>query len=66
MKHLKIKFRRRGLRKHPIYDIIVSRIVNRNNLGPIEVLGKYNSLYPITYAFINVKRLSYCCIQEQL
>lgn len=60
MKNFKIKLIRRGLQKRPVYNLVVSRVVNRNTVDSIEILGTYSPNYPNKYVFINVQRLSYC------
>jgi len=59
MVKFRIKLKKRNLGNHIVYDIIVSRIVNRNSVDALEVLGTYSATYPSKYAFINVERLSY-------
>lgn len=59
MKNFKIKLVKRGLYKRPVYNIVVSRVVNRNTIDSVEILGTYSPNYPNKYAFINVQRLAY-------
>ena len=59
MKNFKIKLVRRGLYKRPVYNIVVSRVINRNIVDAVEILGTYSPNYPNKYVFINVMRLAH-------
>lgn len=56
----KIKLISRNSGKTNVYHLIVTRVVNRNKVDSVEILGTYSPDYPQKYAFINVERLSYC------
>lgn len=60
MKKFKIKLMKRRLGYCVVYDIVVSRVVNRNVYDSIETIGTYSTLYPMKYVFINVEKLSNC------
>lgn len=62
----KIKLNKRKFGKYAVYDIIVSRIVNRNSVDSIEKLGTYSPHYPQKYAFINLERLAHWFMVELL
>lgn len=55
----KIKLNKRKFGRYAVYDIIVSRVVNRNSVDAVENLGTYSPHYPQKYAFINMERLAY-------
>ena len=62
----KIKLTKRNFGKYAVYDIIVSRVVNRNRIDTIENLGIYSPHYPQKYAFINVERLAHWYMLERM
>lgn len=64
MKTFRIKLKRRGSAKQPVYDLVVVRNINRVKLDVLEVVGSYSLYYPAKYAFLNVERLALCVLKE--
>lgn len=63
MKTFRIKLKRRGSTKQPVYDLVVVRNINRVKLDVLEIVGSYSLYYPAKYAFLNVERLAMWCLK---
>ena len=66
MRQKVIRFKKKGIMKYPLYDIIVTFKDLRNRGSAVEKLGFYNPHKGVKSIYINTYRLSYWLIKGAL
>jgi ribosomal protein S16 len=54
-----IRFRKKGIIRYPLYDVIVTYKNLRNKSIALEKLGFFNPQYGVKSLYVNIYRLSY-------
>ena len=54
-----IRFRKKGIIRYPLYDVIVTYKNLRNKSIALEKLGFFNPQYGVESLYVNIYRLSY-------
>lgn len=59
IRHKVIRFKKKGIIRYPLYDIIVTYYDVRNKGKALEKIGFYNPHFGVKCLYINTLRLSY-------